>query len=68
VIARTDIITHVSKKLSMPSDDFLSTQAASTEQLRQLDLSLIQRVTQQDRSALSVLYDRYAQFKFGGRK
>jgi RNA polymerase sigma factor (sigma-70 family) len=38
----------------MPSDDSLP------EKLHPPDFSLIQRIMQQDRSALSVLYDRYA--------
>jgi RNA polymerase sigma factor (sigma-70 family) len=39
---------------SMPSEDSL------VERLKPPDFSLIQRIIQQDRSALSVLYDRYA--------
>jgi RNA polymerase sigma factor (sigma-70 family) len=39
---------------SMPSEDSL------VERLQPPDFSLIQRIIQQDRSALSVLYDRYA--------
>jgi RNA polymerase sigma-70 factor, ECF subfamily len=38
----------------MPSDD------SSAERLHQRDFSLIQRIVQQDRAALSALYDRYA--------
>jgi RNA polymerase sigma-70 factor, ECF subfamily len=45
---------------SMPSDDSLSVPADTTEKLPQLDSSLIQQVVNQNRAALSVLYDRYA--------
>jgi RNA polymerase sigma-70 factor, ECF subfamily len=38
----------------MPSDD------SSAERLHQRDFSLIQSIVQQDRAALSALYDRYA--------
>ncbi len=42
----------------MPSDDTLA--ATAIQQLCQEDLSLIQRIIERDRSALSELYDRYA--------
>ncbi len=42
----------------MPSDDF------PTERLHQQDFSLIQRIVQRDRAALSVLYDRYARIVY----
>jgi RNA polymerase sigma-70 factor, ECF subfamily len=42
----------------MPSDDTLA--ATAIQQLCQEDLSLIQRIVERDRSALSELYDRYA--------
>jgi RNA polymerase sigma-70 factor, ECF subfamily len=45
---------------SMPSDDSLSVSADTTEKLPQLDSSLIQQVVNQNRAALSALYDRYA--------
>jgi RNA polymerase sigma-70 factor, ECF subfamily len=45
---------------SMPSDDSLSIQADTTEKLPQPDSSLIQQVVNQNRAALSALYDRYA--------
>jgi RNA polymerase sigma-70 factor, ECF subfamily len=46
----------------MVSDDSLSAPAEEppAESLQQLDLSLIQRIIQQDHAALSALYDRYA--------
>jgi RNA polymerase sigma-70 factor, ECF subfamily len=42
----------------MPSDDPLA--VIAIQQLCQQDLSLIQRILERDRSALSELYDRYA--------
>jgi RNA polymerase sigma-70 factor, ECF subfamily len=45
---------------SMPSDDSLSVSADTTEKLPQPDSSLIQQVVNQNRAALSALYDRYA--------
>jgi RNA polymerase sigma factor (sigma-70 family) len=42
----------------MPSDDTLA--ATAIQQLCQEDLSLIHRIVERDRSALSELYDRYA--------
>ncbi len=46
----------------MPSDDSFSVpaDAASTQRLHQADFLLIQRVIQQDRSALAMLYEKYA--------
>ncbi len=44
----------------MPSDDSLSVPADATEKLPQPDFSLIQQVVNQNRAALSALYDRYA--------
>jgi RNA polymerase sigma-70 factor, ECF subfamily len=51
---------------SMPSDDSFSakTEAAPPERLHQTDLLLIQQVIQQDRAALSALYDRYARIVY----
>jgi RNA polymerase sigma-70 factor, ECF subfamily len=43
----------------MPSDDIFA--ATAIQQLCQEDLALIQRIVERDRSALSELYDRYAQ-------
>jgi RNA polymerase sigma-70 factor, ECF subfamily len=45
----------------MTSDDSLSASAEATpkERLHQQDILLIQRMVQQDRAALSTLYDRY---------
>jgi RNA polymerase sigma-70 factor, ECF subfamily len=43
----------------MPSDDTFA--ATAIQQLCQEDLALIQRIVERDRSALSELYDRYAQ-------
>jgi RNA polymerase sigma-70 factor, ECF subfamily len=45
---------------SMPSDDSLAVSADTTEKLPQPDSSLIQQVVNQNRAALSALYDRYA--------
>jgi RNA polymerase sigma-70 factor, ECF subfamily len=45
---------------SMPSDDSLSVPADATEKLPQPDSSLIQQIVNQNRAALSALYDRYA--------
>jgi RNA polymerase sigma-70 factor, ECF subfamily len=45
---------------SMPSDDSLSVPTDTTEKLPQPDSSLIQQVVNQNRAALSALYDRYA--------
>jgi RNA polymerase sigma-70 factor, ECF subfamily len=47
----------------MPSDDSLSVQqaeAVETQRLNQQNLSLIERIIDRDRQALSTLYDRYA--------
>ncbi len=44
----------------MPSNDSLSVPADTTEKLPQPDFSLIQQVVNQNRAALSTLYDRYA--------
>jgi RNA polymerase sigma-70 factor, ECF subfamily len=45
---------------SMPSDDSLSVPTDATEKLPQPDFSLIQQIINQNRAALSALYDRYA--------
>jgi RNA polymerase sigma-70 factor, ECF subfamily len=45
---------------SMPSDNSLSVPADTTEKLPQPDCSLIQQIVNQNRAALSALYDRYA--------
>lgn len=45
---------------SMPSDNSLSAPADETEKLPQSDFSLIQQIVNQNRAALSALYDRYA--------
>ncbi len=45
---------------SMPSDNSLSVSADATEKLPQSDSSLIQQIVNQNRAALSALYDRYA--------
>ncbi len=47
----------------MPSDDSLSVQqaeAVETQRLNQQNFSLIERIIDRDRQALSTLYDRYA--------
>jgi RNA polymerase sigma-70 factor, ECF subfamily len=46
----------------MPSDDIFA--ATAIQQLCQEDLALIQRIVERDRSALSKLYDRYAQIVY----
>jgi RNA polymerase sigma-70 factor, ECF subfamily len=45
---------------SMPSDNSLSAPADEIEKLPQSDFSLIQQIVNQNRAALSALYDRYA--------
>ncbi len=45
---------------SMPSDDSLSVPTDATEKLPQPDFFLIQQIINQNRAALSALYDRYA--------
>ncbi len=50
----------------MPSDDALDVPLTvpPPESLQQRDFSLIQRIIQQDRAALSALYDRYARLVY----